>query len=432
VIRGLPEETDPVATLLTRRRAKQSTDRAANTAAMDPRVREHSETLVDWSARVESGDRVVVVVDEGSHDLAVAVAAALGERGATPAFVYESDEVQRAYQLAAADAAGGPGGGSEPPAFDEPTHQLALYESADAVLALRGGRNTAEGSDVPGEVGAAYARANQAVREARMATDWVSTIHPTRSLAQQAGMSFDAYRDFAYGAILRDWASLAEEMAGLKELLDGGDEVRVVARGPADGATIDGTEDAPATDLTMSIEGRTAVNSAASVAYGSHNLPSGEVFTAPVFDSVEGEVVFDLPRTFGGTTIRDARLRFEDGGVADFSAAAGEAALADVLDTDDGSRRLGELGVGTNRGIDRVTGNLLFDEKMAGTVHLALGRAYADCLPEGETGNQSAVHVDLLVNMRRESGAAGVTRFEVDGEVVQRDGVFRWEDGFEG
>jgi len=388
---------------------------------MDPRVREHAETLVDWSAQVESGDEVVVVVGEGAHDLAVAVASTLGDRGATPAFAYESDEVQRAYLLAAAGADDGE--------FAEPAHQLALYESADVVLALRGGRNTAEGSDVPGDVGAAYARATQAVREARMATDWVSTIHPTRALAQQAGTSYDAYRDFAYGAILRDWESLAGEMARLKEILDGGDEVRIVADGPEDGTA---TDRAAATDLRMSIAGRTAVNSAASVAYGSHNLPSGEVFTAPVVDSVEGEVVFDLPRVYEGRTIRDARLRFEGGEVVEFSADAGEDTLAEVLDTDDGARRLGELGVGMNRGIDRVSGNLLFDEKMAGTVHLALGRAYADCLPEGETGNQSAVHVDLLVDMRGESHPDGETRLEVDGEVVQRNGVFRWEDGFEG
>ena len=400
---------------------------------MDPRVREHAGTLVDWSAMIGAGDEVVVSVGEGCHDLAVAVAAALGERGAPPAFVYASDEVDRAYLLAAADrvdpAAEGADGDSAAPAFEEPSHLLALYESADAVLALRGGRNTAEGSDVPGDVGAAYSRANQAVREARMATDWVSTIHPTRALAQQAGMSYDAYRDFAYGAILRDWESLAEEMARLKEILDEGQEVRIVAGG-ADEETATGrstsTDHAATTDLRMSIEDRTAVNSAASVAYGSHNLPSGEVFTAPVVDSVEGEVRFDLPVTHDGRELRDVRLRFSDGEVVDFSAAAGEDAIAEVLDTDDGANRLGELGVGMNRGIDRVTGNLLFDEKMAGTVHLALGRAYADCLPEGEVGNESAVHVDMLVDMRGES------RFEVDGEVIQRDGVFRWEDGFEG
>ena len=395
---------------------------------MDPRVREHAETLVDWSARIGAGDEVVVSVGEGAHDLAVAVAGALGDRGATPAFTYASDEVDRAYLLAAADADGDETAAT---AFDEPSHLLALYEEADAALALRGGRNTAEGSDVPGEVGAAHARANAAVREARMATDWVSTLHPTRALAQRAGMSYDAYRDFAYGAILRDWESLAEEMARLKAILDEGSEVRIVAGEADDAEDPTAADRAVATDLRMSIEDRTAVNSAASVAYGSHNLPSGEVFTAPVVDSVEGEVVFDLPITHEGRELRDVHLRFSDGEVVDFSADRGEDAVAEVLDTDGGARRLGELGVGMNRGIDRLTGNLLFDEKMAGTVHLALGRAYADCLPEGESGNESAVHVDLLVDMRRGGpDVGGETRLEVDGDVIQRNGVFRWEDEF--
>jgi aminopeptidase len=240
-----------------------------------------------------------------------------------------------------------------------------------------------------------------------MATDWVSTVHPTRSLAQAAGMSYEAYCDFVYDAVLRDWPSLAEEMEQLKDVLDDGREVHILCEG---------------TDITLDIAGRTAVNSAASVAYDSHNLPSGEVFTAPAV--AEGEVTFDVPITVQGRRLRDANLVFEDGEVVDFGAAEGEDALADLLATDAGARRLGELGVGMNRGITRPTDNVLFDEKMAGTVHLALGRAYDACLPAGETGNESAVHTDLITRMGDGS------RLVVDGETIQRDGVFRWEDGF--
>jgi aminopeptidase len=364
---------------------------------MDQRIREHARTLVDWSARVEAGDDVVVSVAEGAHDLAVAVAEALGERGANLLATYASDELQRAYLSAHDDE------------FDaDPAHELALYESADVALFLGGGRNTTEMADVPGEAKQAFARSRQGVREARMDTDWVTTVHPTRSLAQQAGTSLSAYRDFVYDAILRDWESLADEMTRLKDVLDAGSEVRLV------------TADS---DLTMSIDGRVAVNSAASVAYDSHNLPSGEVFTAP-YDT-EGEVVFDVPMTISGERVRDVRLVFEDGEVVDFAAGTGEAALADILSTDDGARSLGELGVGMNRGIDRVTDNILFDEKMGDTVHLALGRAYDACLPAGESGNESAVHVDLITDVSEDS------RLEVDGEVIQRNGRFRWEDGFE-
>ncbi len=364
---------------------------------MDPRIREHAEVLVDWSARIESGDDVVVSVGAGANELAVAVAAALGERGANPLFTYDTSEVRHAFLEAhEGDFEAGP------------NHELTLYEAADAVLSLRGARNTAELANLAGDTRQAYDRARTGIREARMATDWVSTQHPTRAMAQQAGMGIEEYREFAYDAILRDWAALAEEMQRLKSILDEGREVRLLKAG---------------TDLTMSIAGRTAVNSAASVAYESHNLPSGEVFTAPY--ATEGTVKFDVPMTISGKRVREVALTFEDGEVIDFRAAQNESVIAEVLETDEGARRLGELGIGMNRGIDRFTDNILFDEKMGETVHLALGRAYDANLPDGESGNESAVHVDLITDTSQDA------RLEVDGEVIQRDGRFRWEDGFE-
>jgi aminopeptidase len=220
-------------------------------------------------------------------------------------------------------------------------------------------------------------------------------------------MAYEAYQDFVYNAVLRDWESLAEEMAQLKTILDAGSEVHI---------------ETAATDLRLSIENRTAVNSAASVAYDSHNLPSGEVFTAPA--DAEGTITFDVPMTVDGTPLRDVEFTVENNAVVDFTAAQGEAVLAELLDTDAGARRFGELGIGMNRGIDRVTDRVLFDEKMAETVHLAVGRAYDACLPDGESGNESAVHVDLLADM------SGDSRLAVDGETIQRNGRFRWEDGF--
>jgi aminopeptidase len=369
---------------------------------MDERIREHARTLVDWSARVERGDDVVVSVGAGAHDLAVAVCAELGERGATVVTTYASGELDRAY-LRAHDGD-----------FGDSDAELALYEEADVVLRLGGPLNTTAMADVPGETQAAHARAHQAAREARLDSRWVSTVHPTRALAQQAGMAFEEYRDFAYDAILRDWEALAEEMARLKTVLDEGSEVHLVTE--RDGA--------PDTDVTMSIDGRVAVNSAASVAYDSHNLPSGEVFTAPY--ATEGEVFFDVPMTLQGRRVRNVHLVFEHGEVVDVSAESNEAVLRDVLDTDPGARRLGELGIGMNRGIDRFTDNVLFDEKMGDTVHLAVGRAYASNFPEGreDEANDSAVHVDMITDVSTGS------RIEVDGAVIQRDGRFRWEEGF--
>jgi len=360
---------------------------------MDPRVHDHAETLVDWSARIEAGDNVVLSVAEGAHDLAVAVAEALGERGANLVTTYDSDELARAYLR---------GHDSE---FDaDPAHELALVENADVYLRLGGGRNTTATADVPSERRQAYRRSRTEIREARMDTDWVSTVHPTRSLAQQAGMAYEPYQDFVYDAILRDWESLAEEMAQLKAILDEGSEVHIEKQ---------------ETDLWLSIENRTAVNSAASVDYDSHNLPSGEVFTAPA--DAEGTVAFDVPMTVDATRLQDVRLTFENGEVVDYAAAQGETVLKEILDTDAGARRLGELGIGMNRGIDRVTDNILFDEKMGETVHMAVGSAYPQCVGEENVVNDSAEHVDMILDMSEDSV------IEVDGEVVQRNGEFQFE-----
>ncbi|MDR9430630.1 MAG: aminopeptidase [Natronomonas sp.] len=368
---------------------------------MDERAREHADVLVGWSARIEPGDDVVVDVAEGAHDLAVAVAERLGGIGANLTVTYGSDEVTRAY-LCAHDGA-----------FEASEGELALFENADAYLRLGGGRNAAATADVDAGARATYRRAHSEIREARMDTDWVSTVHPTRSLAQQAGMAYEEYQEFVYDAVLSDWETLAEEMARVKTRLDGGDTVRIVKE----------RDDQPRTDLTMSIAGRIAVNSAASVAYDSHNLPSGEVFTAP-YDT-GGEVFFDVPMTINGRRVRGVRLVFEDGEVVEFDAEQGQDAIEAVLDTDPGARRLGELGIGMNRSIDRFTDNILFDEKMGDTVHLALGRAYDSNLPAGESGNESAVHVDLISDLSEAS------RLEIDGETIQRNGTFWFEDGFE-
>jgi aminopeptidase len=365
---------------------------------MDDRIHEHARILVEWSACVESGDNVILVVSEGAHELGVAVADQLGNVGANLVTLYDSDEISRAYLQAH---------GTETD-FESADYERALYENADTVLSLGGGRNTSTGADIPGETIQAYDTARQGISEAKRATDRISTVHPNRSLAQQAGMSFEEYQDFAYDAIIRDWESFAEEMQQLKELIDRGSKVHITNR---------------ETDITMSIENRTAVNSAASIRYDSHNLPSGEVFTAPA--EAEGTILFDVPMTFRGQRVQNVRLTFEEGRVVEYSAETNEDVLESILTTDDGAKRLGELGIGMNRGIDRFTDNILFDEKMGNTIHLAVGRAYPSCLPDDETGNQSAVHVDMITDMSDDATV------EIDGDVIQRNGTFRWENEFD-
>ncbi|WP_158058014.1 aminopeptidase [Halorussus halophilus] len=363
---------------------------------MDPRIRDHAEILTDHSTQVEAGDNVLVRAPPAAEDLAVAVAEKLGEIGANASVTLSSTRATRAFVQA-----------GDTDDFELNEHTLAMMEETDVVIIIKGDRNTAEMSDVPPAKHTAYAESQRPIVDERTNKRWVGTQFPASGEAQKAEMSTEAYEEFVYGAVNKDWDAQREHQSQMVEILDPADEVRIVS-----GET---------TDLTMSVAGMKTAND-----YGEKNLPGGEVFTAPVPDSVEGEVLFDKPLVRQGREIEDAWLRFEDGDVVEHDAEKNEDVLAAVLNTDDGARRLGELGIGMNRDIDRFTYNMLFDEKMGDTVHLAVGSAIRETVPDGQTYNESAVHMDMIVDMAEDS------YIEVDDEIVQRDGTFRFEDGFEG
>ncbi|MEF8757344.1 MAG: aminopeptidase [Halobacteriales archaeon] len=362
---------------------------------MDPRVREHAEIIVEHSVQVEPGDNVVIRAPHAAGDLVVAVMEKLGEVGAKPSLTLSNSRAQRAYMKAA-----------DPDDFELPEHQMAAVEKADVAIGIRAARNTHETGDVDPHKNQAYSKVMKPIQDEMMEKRWVGTQYPAPGNAQDAEMSTEAYEDFVWEAINKDWDEQREFQANLVDILEEGDEVRIVS-----GDT---------TDVTMSVDGMEPVND-----YAENNLPGGEVFTAPVRDSVEGEVLFDKPLMAQGREVQDVYLQFEAGEVVDYSAEKNEDVLAAVLDTDEGAKRLGELGIGMNRDIDRFTYNMLFDEKMGDTVHMAIGRAYEMNVPEDRERNESAVHMDMIVDMSQNSF------IEVDGEVVQRDGTFRFEDGFE-
>ena len=359
---------------------------------MDPRIRDHAETIVEHSVSLEAGDNVVIQLPPAAEDLATALYELCGDIGANPVWLAYSDRPSRAYLLAADD-------------FETPQHQLAFYEQTDAFIIARGGSNVTETSDVPPEANAAHRRAMKPVQTERLSKRWCLTQFPTSGHAQLAGMSTEAYENFVWDAVSLDWDKQRAFQAQMVEILDPADEVRITA----------GEE----TDVTMSVAGNQTIND-----YGEKNLPGGEVFTAPVKDSVNGTVYFDMPLYRYGREIEDVRVRFEDGKVVSHSAGRNEELLTGILDTDDGSRFLGELGIGMNRAIDQFTYNMLFDEKMGDTVHMAVGAAYPETVGEENELNESAEHVDMIVDMSEDS------TIEVDGEVVQRNGTFVFEDEF--
>jgi len=364
---------------------------------MDPRVERHAELIVDRCTGVEPGDTVVVLSSPETEPLQIALSELLGERGAMPVHVHLGGRPMRAFT-----------GAVDLETLGTPDHLHALVEAADVLINVRGSSNVAEMSDVDPEAAQAFARIFEPINEELEAedTEAVITQHPAPGNAQKAEMSTDAYADFVYEAIDKDWDAQEAHQEQLVEILDPASTVRIVA----------GEE----TDLEMSIEGNPAVNSVADM-----NLPSGEVFTAPVPDSVEGTVRFDKPVVRLGREIEGAALVFEGGEIVDHDADANGDVLASLLETDEGARRLGELGIGMNRDIDRFTYNMLFDEKMGDTIHLAVGRSIEESVGEGNEANESAIHVDMIVDMSEDS------RIEVDGEVIQRDGTFVFEDGFE-
>ncbi len=362
---------------------------------MDPRIREHAEIIVDHSTGVEAGDNVVISAPNVAEDLAVALHEVVGDRGATPVYLASDSRAQRAYLRAAADED-----------LETPTHTKALYEESDVLIRVRAEANATEQSDVPPETQATRSKVNQPVQEVALSKRWCLTQFPSQANAQLAGMSTEGYENFVWDAINKDWTAQREHQSRMVDILDPASEVRIKS-----GET---------TDVRMSVDGMKTLND-----YAEKNLPGGEVFTAPVPDSVEGEVLFDMPLYHQGREITNAHLVFEDGEVVEHTADTNEDLLTEVLNTDPGANRLGELGIGMNRNIDTFTYNMLFDEKMGDTVHMAVGRAYDECVGEDREANESAVHVDMIVDMSEESF------IEVDGEVIQRDGTFRFEDGFE-
>ncbi len=280
---------------------------------------------------------------------------------------------------------------------------LALAEArrADATLAVQAPADTRELVDVDPERIARVARARRAVREATMRRRWCSTLWPTPALAEQAGMEPGDYAAFVERALFLDrpdpvamWGGLRAFQERLIERLAGASELRIEAEG---------------TDLRLRVERRTWVNSD-----GRRNMPSGEVFTGPHEASADGRVRFTVRSSPAGVDVDGVELELRGGEVVAARAQTGDDYLQRALATDAGARRLGEVGIGTNFGIDRPVGTILFDEKIGGTIHLALGRSY----PETGGKNRSALHWDLICDLRRGG------RLTADGEVVQEDGRF--------
>jgi aminopeptidase len=356
----------------------------------DPRIERYASLLIDECVGVQPGWQVLVSSSPLARPLLEELSRQIARRGA--------------YALQRINLAGS--GIDVAWVAEAPLELLArpaplnvhAYETADALIAVEAPENTREASAVSPDRLALVQAANRPSLERVFTHElrWVGCQYPTPALAQDAGMSLRQFEDFLYGACLLDWEAERERMSRYAERFDAAEQVRIVASG---------------TDLTLGLAGRTCIVDAASA-----NMPGGEFFTSPVEDAVEGTIAFsEFPAVYIGHEVAGVRLRFEGGRVVEASAEANEAFLIEMIDADEGARRVGELGIGCNPGITRHMKNTLFDEKIDGTVHLALGNG----LPEVGGTNVSRIHWDIVKDLR----AGG--RIELDGEVVQENGKWR-------
>ncbi len=363
----------------------------------DIRRRKLARLLVEYSTEVRPGDWVGILGDFGSLPILRDIYSAVIEAGGYPSLIIEDEAMQRHFLRQASD---------DQLAWVDPS--LKLYtESADVYIRVRAPENTRAQTNIsPARLQQWRAAQSEILttrleRAARGEFRWVGTLYPTQASAQEADMSFEEYEDFVYGACFceaddpaAEWRKLSAMQQHKVDYLAG--KGRVELRGPH-------------IDLTLSVAGRRFINSD-----GKRNMPSGEIFTGPVEDSVNGWVRFSYPAIVGGRAVSGIELRFEDGKVIDATAEANDDLLQAQLNTDAGARYLGEFAIGTNFGINRFTGSILYDEKIGGTVHMAIGMGY----PETGSRNKSAVHWDMICDMR------GDSEIRVDGELFYKDGEF--------
>jgi aminopeptidase len=357
----------------------------------DPRVEQYAKLLVETCVDVQPGWQVLVSGGVLARPLLEEVSRAIARRGA--------------YALLRASLTGWgtniPWAQEAPEElFDTPAPiEVNAWETADALVSVEAPENTRELSSLPSERLTRYQRGLRPHQQRIFTHElkWVGCQYPTPALAQEAELPLKEFADFLYGACLLDWEAERERMSHYAAKFETAEEIRIVA---AD------------TDVRLGLGDRPFVVDA-----GGANMPGGEFFTSPLERTAEGEIVFgEFPAVYAGREVRGIRLRFEGGKVVDASAEVNEEFLLEQIDLDDGSRFLGELGIGCNPGITRHMRNTLFDEKMDGTVHLALGNG----LPEAGGENTSQLHWDIVKDMRSDG-----SRIELDGEVVQEAGRWR-------
>lgn len=361
---------------------------------LDPRITKLSDVLINYSCAVKSGEKILIEAIDVPHEFTTECIRLAREAGGIPIVKLASNQVKRSMMLNGcregwdliADA------------------ENFVMERVQCYIGARGSENISELSDVPGDQQALYENTvwKRVHSETRVKkTRWVVLRWPSPSMAQMAEMSTEAFEDFYFKVCTLDYAKMAKAMQPLAERMERTNEVRLL--GPRD------------TDLTFSIQGIPAV-----ACDGKLNIPDGEVFTAPVRESINGVIHYNAPTLYRGETHNDIRLEFKNGKIVD-ATSTNTIKLNEVLDTDAGARYVGEFAIGFNPYCTKPMKDILFDEKIAGSIHLTPGC----CYDEASNGNQSSIHWDMVMIQTPDYGGGEIY---FDGELVRKDGEFVTDD----
>ncbi len=354
----------------------------------DPRYEKLARLLVGYSTALKKGEKILLdmidVPDEFTVQLIRTVRAASGIPLVETRHTRVTREILR--------------GTDQTHATLVRDLEMTRMKRVQAYVAIRGAANASEASDVPGDRMILYSKTLRPVLNYRVnKTKWVVLRWPTPSMAQGAGMSTEAFEDLYFDVCTMDYRKMAKAMIPLQKRMQKADEVRIIG---------------PGTELRFSIQGI-----GAKMCKGDRNIPDGEVFSCPVKDSVEGVIQFNTPTIYSGTKFENVRLEFNKGKIINGTAGSQTKRLNEILDTDRGARYIGEFSLGFNPHILNPMCDILFDEKIAGSLHFTPGQAYEDC----DNGNRSAVHWDMVLIQRKEWGGGEIW---FDGELIRRDGVF--------
>jgi aminopeptidase len=353
----------------------------------DPRYKKLAALLVTYSTALKKGDRILLEMFDVPDEFAIELMRAARRRGALPLIEARHTRLSRelALQTTAAHAR------------LVRDVELSRMKRLQAYIGVRGSDNSSENSDVPGRLMSLYNKTVRPVQDYRVnKTRWCVLRWPSPSMAQAANMSTEAFEDFYFRVCTMDYPKMARAMIPLQKLMNRTDRVHLKS---------------PGTDLRFSIKGIGAL-----LAEGRRNIPDGEVFSCPIKNSVQGCIQYNTPTIYSGTKFENVRLEFKDGKIIK-ATSNNDRRLNEILDTDPGARFIGEFSLGFNPYILNPMCDILFDEKIAGSLHFTPGQAYEDA----DNGNRSAVHWDMVLIQRPEWGGGEVW---FDGELIRKDGLF--------